>query len=262
MTVQGEKVDLLADPEALTTRLEHAACWTCREETESELSTTRMGRAIRESASAPGLVHRGFLQNAGLTHGAGQGEFVTGDLCPSQKPLARAFFARLEALSSRAPVALSISGLWLIHHFDDFRWLVDERNAGALDILWVNHTYHHPYHRKLPDAANFLLSKGVDPEEEILDTERLLIANGETPSLFFRFPGLVSSDPLMQAVSQFHLVTLGADAWLALGEKPGRGSIVLVHPNGNEPKGLTLFSADLTRGAIAAPLEPLTAAPE
>ncbi len=159
-------------------------------------------------------------------------------------------------------MALSISGLWLIHHFDDFRWLVDERNAGALDILWVNHTYHHPYHRKLPDAANFLLSKGVDPEEEILDTERLLIANGETPSLFFRFPGLVSSDPLMQAVSQFHLVTLGADAWLALGEKPGRGSIVLVHPNGNEPKGLTLFSADLTRGAIAAPLEPLTAAPE
>ena len=47
------------------------------------------------------------------------------------------------------------------------------------------------------------------------------IANGETPSLFFRFPGLISSDPLMQAVSQFHLVTLGADAWLALGRSPG-----------------------------------------
>jgi hypothetical protein len=263
MTVEGQKVDLLADPEALTTRLERQACWTCREESESELGATRMGRAIRESASAPGLVHRGFLQNAGLTHGGGRrGDFVTGDLCPSQKPLDRTFFMALGAASPRAPVALSISGLWLIHHFDDFRWLVDQRNAGALNILWTNHTYHHPYHRKLPDDANFLLSKGVDPEEEILDTERLLIANGETPSLFFRFPGLISSDPLMQAVSQFHLVTLGADAWLALGEKPGRGSIVLVHPNGNEPKGLTLFSADLAHGAIAAPLEPLTAAPE
>jgi hypothetical protein len=262
MTIGGQKIALLADPEALTTRLERAACWTCREESESELSETRMGRAIHESASAPGLIHRGFLQNAGLTHGGGQGDFLTGDLCPSEKPLARAFFTRLEAASPRAPVALSISGLWLIHHFDDFRWLVDQRNSGALDILWTNHTYHHPYHRKLPDAANFLLSKGVDPEEEILDTERLLIANGETPSLFFRFPGLISSDPLMQAVSQFHLVTLGADAWLALGEKPGRGSIVLVHPNGNEPKGLTLFSADLAHGEIAAPLEPLTAAPE
>jgi hypothetical protein len=263
MTVEGQKVDLLADPEALTTRLERQACWTCREESESELGATRMGRAIRESASAPGLVHRGFLQNAGLTHGGGRrGDFVTGDLCPSQKPLDRTFFMALGAASPRAPVALSISGLWLIHHFDDFRWLVDQRNAGALNILWTNHTYHHPYHRKLPDDANFLLSKGVDPEEEILDTERLLIANGETPSLFFRFPGLISSDPLMQAVSQFHLVTLGADAWLALGEKPGRGSIVLVHPNGNEPKGLTLFSADLAHGAITAPLEPLTAAPE
>ena len=262
MTIAGQKVALLADPEALTTRLERAACWTCQDESEGELGTTRMGRAIRESAASPGLVHRGFLQNAGMTHGGGQGDFVTGDLCPSQKPLSRSFFIRLEAAGPHVPVALSISGLWLVHHFDDFRWLIDQRNSGALDILWTNHTYHHPYHRRLPDDANFLLSKGVDPQEEILDTERLLIANGETPSLFFRFPGLVSSDPLMQAVSQFHLVTLGADAWLALGQKPGRGSIVLVHPNGNEPKGLALFSADLAHGEIVAPLEPLTAAPE
>jgi hypothetical protein len=262
MTVAGQKVALLADPEALTTRLERAACWTCREASEDELNSTRMGRSISESAEAPGLIHRGFLQDAGLTHGVGPGDFVTGDLCPSKRPLDRAFFARLEAASPHASVALSISGLWLIHHFDDFRWLVDQRKSGVLDILWVDHTYHHPYRYKLPDAANFLLTKGVDPEEEILDTERLLIANGETPSLFFRFPGLISSDPLMQAVSRFHLVTLGADAWLAKGQKPERGSIVLVHPNGNEPKGLAVFASDLTRGAIAAPLEPLTAAPE
>ena len=57
------------------------------------------------------------------------------------------------------PVALSISGLWLIHHFDDFRWLVSQRNSGALTILWTDHTYHHPYRRKLPDDANFLLSR-------------------------------------------------------------------------------------------------------
>jgi hypothetical protein len=262
MTIGGQKIALLADPEALTTRLERQACWTCREASEAELGATRMGRAIRESASAPGLVHRGFLQNAGLTHGGGEGDFVTGDLCPSQKPLSRAFFTQLESEGPHVPVALSISGLWLVHHFDDFRWLVDQRNSGALDILWTNHTYHHPYRRKLPDDANFLLTKGVDPDEEILDTERLLIANGETPSLFFRFPGLISSDPLMQAVSRRHLVTLGANAWLALGEKPDHGSIVLVHPNGNEPKGLAMFSTDLAHGAIAPPFEPLTAAPE
>jgi hypothetical protein len=86
MTIVGQKVALIADPEALTTRLERAACWTCREASEDELNSTRMGRAIRESAEAPGLVHRGFLQNAGLTHGEGRGDFVTGDLCQASGP--------------------------------------------------------------------------------------------------------------------------------------------------------------------------------
>ena len=158
-------------------------------------------------------------------------------------------------------MALSISGLWLVHHFQDYRWLLDQQAAGALDILWVDHTYHHPYRRGEPDEHNFLLTKGVDADAEILDTERLLIANGQTPSLFFRFPGLVSNAPLMQAVRRHHLISLGADAWLALGQRPGEGSIVLVHPNGNEEAGLALFDREMARGAIARPLEPLIAAP-
>ncbi len=261
LTIGGERVALLADPERLTTRLERAACWTCREASEDELGQTRMGRAIAASAEAPGVAHRGFLENAGLTRGAQPGVFVTGDLCPSKRPLDRGFFAELAAAGPRAPVALSISGLWLAHHGQDFRWLTDLRDSGKLDIVWVNHTFTHPYRRKLGDAVNYLLSARIDPTREILDTERLLIANGETPSLFFRFPGLVSSDPLMETVRRFHLVTLGADAWLAIGQKPGPGSIVLVHPNGNEPEGLRRFAADVARGTLAQPFEPLTDAP-
>src|SRR5271165_1528815 len=71
-----------------------------------------------------------------------------------------------------------------------------------------------------------------------------------------------ASDPLMRTVRRFHLVTLGADAWLAIGQKPGPGSIVLVHPNGNEPEGLRRFAADVAHGTIARPLEPLTDAPQ
>ncbi len=261
MTVGAEKVTLLADPEALTTRLERAACWTCHEASEDELGATRMGRAIAASAEAPGVAHRGFLENAGLTRSVRPGVFVTGDLCPSKRPLDRSFFTELAAADPRAPVALSISGLWLIGHGPDFRWLTGLRDAGRLDIVWVNHTFTHPYRRKLRDAANYLLTAHVDPVREILDTERLLIANGETPSLFFRFPGLVSSDPLMETVRRFHLVTLGADAWLAIGQKPGPGSIVLVHPNGNEPEGLRRFAAAIAKGTLAQPFEPLTDAP-
>ena len=82
--------------------------------------------------------------------------------------------------------------------------------------------------------VSFMLTRGLDPDYEILETERLLIANGGTPSVFFRFPGLVSSSALMQAVRRHHLISIGADAWLAKGQKPGPGSIILVHPNGNE----------------------------
>jgi len=262
MSVGGEPLVLIADPDKLTTRIERAACWSCADTDEASLATTRMMRAIEASAEAPGLVHRGFLRNAGLIHGYAPGAFVTGDLCPSLKPLERGFLEKLAAQGPHTPVALSVSGLWLTHHFVDYRWLVDQQTSGGLDILWVNHTYHHPYARGAPDEHNFLLEPGVDADAEILQLEQLLVANGQTPSLFFRFPGLISSAPLMLAVRRDHLISLGADAWLALDQRPSAGSIVLVHANGNEPLGIKLFERDLSRDALPRPFEPLTAAPD
>ena len=262
MRLEGEPVLLIADPRALTTRLERAACWTCRDASDAELSGTRMMRAVEQSSEAPGLAHRGFLENAGLTHGASPGAYVTGDLCPSSRPLDRSFFETLAGKSRRAPVALSISGLWLLRHFVDYVWLLEQQADAAIEITWVNHSYHHQFHRGLPNNRNFMLMPGVDPDAEILQTERLLIANGQVPSLFFRFPGLVSDAPLMQAARRHHLIALGADAWLAINQHPKPGSIILVHPNGNEEVGLKMFDADLARGTIARPLEPLTLAPD
>jgi hypothetical protein len=259
MRLQGEPALLLADPEKLTTRLERAACWTCADVEEPALAGSRMMKAIARSAEAPGLIHRTFLDNAGLTHGEGPGGYFTGDLCPSRRPMDRAFLASLEGRAT--PIALSISGLWLKHHFADYRWLLDAEAEGRLSITWINHTYTHPYRPGVAVGANFLLTRGVDPDFEILETERLLIANGRTPSLFFRFPGLVSSSPLMQAVRRHHLISLGADAWLALNERPRDGSIILVHPNGNEEAGLRIYRRDAAKGALPSPLKPLNEAP-
>jgi hypothetical protein len=261
MTIDGKSWLLLVDPSALTTRLESAACWTCAPAEEDALKATRFIGAVEKSAEAPGVSHRTFLINAGLTHGAASGDFITGDLCPSRKPLDRRFFEKLETIGPATPVALSISGLWLKHHAEDFQWLLAQAASGALDIVWTNHTYHHPYAKGESDDQTFMLTRGIDPDFEILETERLLIANGGTPSVFFRFPGLVSSSPLMQAVRRHHLISIGADAWLAKGQKPERGSIILVHPNGNEEAGITLFSREYDEGQIAKPLEPLAAAP-
>jgi hypothetical protein len=262
MSLAGETVALLADPQSLMTRLERASCWTCTDAADDELSGTRLMRAVEASAAAPGLEHRGFLENAGLTHGGSSGAYLTGDLCPSKRPLDRAFLEELATKEERPPIALSISGLWLLHHFADYQWLLGEQAEGKFDITWVDHSYHHQFRRGVPYDRNFMLMPGVDPDAEILDTERLLIANGQTPSLFFRFPGLISSAPLMQAARRHHLIALGADAWLAIGQHPRPGSIVLVHPNGNEEIGLKMFDRDLARGTIEPPLEPLDTAPD
>ena len=262
MSLAGESVLLLADPQSLATRLERAACWTCKDAADEDLAGTRLMRSVEASAAAPGLEHRGFLENAGLTHGGSPGAYLTGDLCPSKRPLDRAFLEELASKGERPPIALSISGLWLLHHFEDYQWLLREQAEGKFDITWVDHSYHHQFRRGVPYDRNFMLMSGVDPDAEILDMERLLIANGQTPSLFFRFPGLISSAPLMQAARRHHLIALGADAWLAIGQHPRPGSIVLVHPNGNEEIGLKMFDRDLASGTIEPPLKPLEAAPD
>lgn len=261
MTIDETPYLLLADPEKLTTRIERTACWTCQEASEESLAGSRYLRTVIDAAQTPGVAHRTFLQDAGLTHGAAPGVYVTGDLCPSRKPLDRRFFEELMRTGRDVPVALSISGLWLLHHAADFRWLTDRQADGSLDILWTNHTYHHPYAKGHPDDQTFMMTKGLDPDYEILETERLLIANGGTPSVFFRFPGLVSDSPLMEAVRRHHLIAVGTDAWLAKGQRPGVGSIVLVHPNGNEEGGIDRFARYVDQRAMPGPLEPLVAAP-
>jgi hypothetical protein len=261
MTIDNARLLLLADPDRLSTRIERAACWACQPASEDSLASTRYLRTVAKAAETPGVAHRTFLQDAGLTHGAAPGAFITGDLCPTIRPLDRRFFEELMKTGQSAPVALSISGLWLLHHAADFHWLMTKQAAGALDIVWTNHSYHHPYAKGRPDDQTFMMTKGLDADYEILETERLLIANGGLPSVFFRFPGLVSNSPLMDAVRRHHLIVLGTDAWLAKGQRPGAGSIVLVHPNGNEEGGIDRFAHYVDQGALARPLEPVLAAP-
>ena len=264
MQVEGQDLLLTVDPQSLQTRLAHAACWTCATTSAEDQTTTRFLTAVDHLSQQPGKAlgaGANWLDNAGLVHGRGQGVFITGDLCPSHKPLERAFLQSLEQPGEATPVALSVSGLWIERHEDDFRWLRRQKAENRLAITFVNHSYTHPYRPGTPDGRNYLLEPGVNVEHEILDVERLLIANGETPSVFFRFPGLISDGVLMQAVRAAHLIPLGADAWLALSPQARPGSIILVHPNGNEPAGLRLFERLRQQGALPQPFRPLIEAP-
>ncbi len=259
MTSGGEAWLLALDPESLATRIERAQCWTCHETSDADQAETRFLRALQPPPK--GGATPKALENAGLVHGKGAGSFLTGDLCPSRKPLDRAFLESLAKEGERTPIALTVSGLWIVHHGEDWEWLKQKAESGALDITWVNHSYTHPYNKGRPDDRTYLLTPGVDMDKEIFDTEKLMIAGGATPSVFFRFPGLVSDPALMETLRNRHLIALGADSWLALGPPPRPGSIVLVHPNGNEEIGLKLFSRLLAQGKMPKPFRPIDEAP-
>lgn len=184
------------------------------------------------------------LQNYGMTHAqtTANGMFLTIDMCPSSKPFESDFFHKLIAISNEhhqpMPVAISITGLWIIHHKEEFNWLIQAAKENKLAITWVNHSYNHAYHPEVPDNKNFLLLPRTDVKQEILETERLLLVNGQLPSVFFRFPGLISNEKLVLTLRDYGLIPIGANAWLAKDEQARQGSFILVHGNSNEPQGI------------------------
>lgn len=191
--------------------------------------------------------HETSLQDAGITSTfpKEKGIVLSVDLCPSEKPLERGLFmnlmASLKQTKEPIPVSVSITGHWMMNHREDLNWMKFLQKSERFDITWVNHSYSHRYIKSLPLQLNFMLMKHTNVRSEVLNNEIMMLENGLTPSVFFRFPGLISSKNLVDTISGYGLITLGSDAWLAKGQKPHQGSIVLIHGNGNEPYGVHKF---------------------
>jgi hypothetical protein len=267
----GENFLLLVDPKAVTTRIERESCWKCQSARASDFSQTRFGSAVERLSENVSVSHSKAHKKSQALVAAGlrqnenpefKGTIVTADLCPSLKELEHGFFDELIHIQREAPVALAISGWWLKKHRSEFDWLKEQASEERLNITWVNHTYHHPYTAGAPIDDNFLLKSGVKLDVEILETERLLIENGVTPSVFFRFPGLVSNKTLMHTLKDHMLIPLAADAWLAVGQMPKEHSVILVHGNGNEPLGISRFKKLMHQKHLPLPLLPVQLAPK
>jgi len=187
------------------------------------------------------------LQNSGITHGypEAKGIILTIDLCPSKKPLDRIIFTSLIAEFKKTekpvPLGISITGRFMLTHSKDLRWLKHLIDSNEISVTWINHTYNHHYNPKVPIETNFLLEPNTDLNFEILGTEIAMLQHGLLPSVFFRFPGLVSDSCVVDSVLQYGLIPIGSDAWLAKGQPIHAGSIVLIHGNGNDPIGLKDF---------------------
>lgn len=193
------------------------------------------------------------MQDAGIRSfsSSREGIDLTIDLCPSHRPLDRIIFTdlinELGRIEKPVPLAISITGKWMNTHPKDLLWLDSLEKAGLLDIVWINHTYNHNVSKNAPLRDNFLLEPGTDINTEVLKIEAALIEKNMVPSVFFRFPGLVSDKTIYDKIINYGLIPVGSDAWLAKGQQPGKGSIVLIHGNGNEPLGIKDFISLLHR---------------
>lgn len=193
------------------------------------------------------------LQDSGITHGypKEKGIALTVDLCPSHKPFDREIINQLllefSAIEKPIPLAFSITGMFLQNHRDDIEWLKKLQQQKQITITWINHSYHHHFDPKLPLQDNFLLESGTNITDEVLKNEVAMLEQNLLPSVFFRFPGLVSSHEVVEKITALGLIPIGSDAWLAKGQNAQSGSIVLIHGNGNEPQGIKDF-IQLLRG--------------
>lgn len=203
------------------------------------LSETPFVQALHRFTSPPYQ-----LQNYGAVHAGYRvdGMYLTVDMDPCPKAMDREMFWQMEELAQSlrgpVPVAVAVTGRWMERHPDEVEWLKGQVELHHLAITWVNHSYSHPYTVEAPLEHNFLLSPGVNFDEEILHTERLLLERGLVPSAFFRFPGLVANGGLIERLRPLSLIPVGSDAWLVKGERPKQGSFILVHANGNDPAGV------------------------
>lgn len=251
-TQDGIPRRLVVDPLTLSTRRFDASALDESPEPwpalRSAVAGTPYGRALRDAES-----RRDPLTDAGIDHVRARrdGIDLTIDLCPARRPMDRtlftALFDEIGRVERPVPVAIAVTGRWMEEHPEDLAWLIGLGRSGALAITWLNHSYTHHVQHTRPLSQSFLLEPGTDLEFEVLGTERALLAHGETPSIFFRFPGLVSSARLFERVIGYGLIPLGSDAWLAKGQWPSAGSIVLVHGNSNEPLGVHRFIELLRR---------------
>ncbi len=245
-TKNKEEFLLIVDPFNLETKIirkkECNSIETGFDKIEAKFSQTAYFRSLNESKD-----NAKNLQDAGITHSLPEeaGINLSIDLCPSTHPLNNKIFTTLintfKNIEHPIPLAIAISGKWINEHPIDLQWLKHLQQKGDIDITWINHSLSHQFNKKLPLENNFMLMNTTNVKNEILGNEVLMIKNGLEPSVFFRFPGLISDIELLNIVYGFGLITIGSDAWLAKGNPVHKGSIVLIHGNGNEAIGVSKF---------------------
>lgn len=242
----GKTLFLMVNPQTLETEVNDSDIYKVKPMNMADVRTFFKNTPYQK-ALAKAEKQSVMIQDAGIERGMPKeaGISLTADLCPSHRPLDKVIFTDIfnefGKVERPVPVALSVTGIWMRQHPQDLEWLKQMEAKHEIYITWINHSFNHRVSATRPLKENFLLEPGTDMNYEVLETEQAMLHNGLMPSVFFRFPGLVSDQQLVNRVTDFGLIPIGTDAWLAKGQQPQAGSIVLIHGNGNEPVGVQDF---------------------
>lgn len=229
----GESRSLVVEANSLATKIVKTAELSCGSMDSARFSTTYYAQ-IRNRAGET----RNLLANSGIRRFERPEVTLTVDMCPSSKGYESRFYDWVK--STKTPIGVALTAGWGLRHAAEFNNLkAMARDFG--NITWINHSYHHAYRKGVPNDRNFLLITGTNIENEVLGNEIFMIESGLTPSVYFRFPGLISSRAIVEKLASWGLIPVGSDAWLAKGETPRAGSMILIHGNGNEPAGVQRF---------------------
>lgn len=169
---------------------------------------------------------------------------ITVDLCWSLRRFEADFFQSLPQLSRlrghEMHVTIFVSGRWLQQHPTEMETLIDLARQPGVELTWGLHSWAHP------KSAGFL--NDFSPEQLRDDTfllERSMLQWGIVPTIYYRFPGLIHDRKRLNEVLRLDLFPVDCESWLALlgsshpfAHPVTGGSIMLVHGNGNEPKGI------------------------
>ncbi len=217
----------------------------------------KVDKSILKNTNYDILVNRALensfpISNAGINDSIKKNPhemYLTIDMCPSskkgyEKELFEKFL-NLKEVNRKIPIAISITYRWVKAHKKEFLSLI---NNKKLDITWINHSRNHYYDKNEKVLEkNFMLYFKTNLDVEILDVEKMLLLNNQIPSIFFRFPGLISSAKInKRVINEFSLIPLGTSNWLVKSKKVAiDGNIILVHGNLNEHEGIKLLFKDV-----------------
>ena len=174
---------------------------------------------------------------------------LTVDFCWSMRRFENPLFEMLrrKTTASREPVqpVFFISGRWLAQHPEEMHNLIVLSAQPGMSVTWGLHSWIHP---KDGGFLNELSLEAV--RNDTLRLEESLLRWGIVPTVFYRFPGLIHDEARLRTILEMGLLSIDCESWLAMranmeegpfAQPIQDGSIILVHGNGNEPKGIASF---------------------